>query len=65
MIAFDPNAPSVRYFNIWRMFVGSIHLFPLDKDLARQACIAQALYEMETALEIVRQTKENQNGPSA
>lgn len=59
MITFDFNAPHMRYFRIWRMFVGSIHIFPTDKDLARQACIAQALYEIEAATEIVRQTKEN------
>lgn len=59
MIYFDPQAPHVRYFQIWRMFVGTIHIFPADKDLARQACIAQALYEIEAATEIVRQTKEN------
>ena len=52
-MSFDPSARHIRYFQIWRTFVKSIHLFPDNKELAKQACTAQALYVIWEAFEKV------------
>ena len=45
-----PMAPHIRFYQIWRIFVKSVQLFPHDKHLARQACTAQALYVIYEAI---------------
>jgi hypothetical protein len=53
MTPFDPWATHIRWYQIWRSFVKTLHLFPLNKVVAKQACTAQAFYVMYEAIDKV------------